>query len=346
MSALQVGDWVEVLSLDQILRTLDDKAECERMPFMPEMARFAGQRFQVSAVAHKTCDTVNLTGGRKVKDAIHLADLRCDGSGHGGCQAACLLYWKTNWLRSVQPGDGTREDARGAVPQSQGEPSALKANAVREESDGMLVYSCQATTLPNWSTPLAWWDARQYVRDVRSGNVSASIAIRTLFLAALRSLLMLPFGWRVWDGLFSLAHRLIMKRPSPFAIGAIPRGLPTPDERTDLRVGERVRLKDHARILATLNTGNRNRGLSFDPEMAVYCGGEYQVAARVEKIVDEKTGRMTQFANPCIRLDGVTCKAWYSSRRHLCPRRITPYFREIWLERVERGQAQSASPDR
>ena len=32
---------------------------------------------------------------------VYLDDVRCDGSGHGGCQAGCRIYWKEAWLRGV-----------------------------------------------------------------------------------------------------------------------------------------------------------------------------------------------------------------------------------------------------
>ena len=70
------------------------------MPFMPEMLKFCGKKFRVGAVAHKTCDVANKTGGRRVRNAVHLG-IRCDGSSHGGCQAGCLLFWKTDWIKRV-----------------------------------------------------------------------------------------------------------------------------------------------------------------------------------------------------------------------------------------------------
>ena len=44
---LSVGDWVEVKSQEEILRTLDADAELDGMPFMPEMFEFCGQKLQV-----------------------------------------------------------------------------------------------------------------------------------------------------------------------------------------------------------------------------------------------------------------------------------------------------------
>jgi hypothetical protein len=38
--------------------------------------------------------------------------------------------------------------------------------------------------------------------------------------------------------------------------------------------------------------------------------------------------------NPCITLEGVYCRAQYTQYSLLCSRRVTPYFREIWLRRV------------
>src|SRR5262245_10289269 len=77
------------------------------MPFMPEMLRYAGQRIRVAKSAHKTCDTVNQTGGRRMRNAVHLDGLRCDGSAHGGCQAKCLFFWKEQWLRPAGERSGT-----------------------------------------------------------------------------------------------------------------------------------------------------------------------------------------------------------------------------------------------
>ena len=46
-ASLRAGEWVEVRSRGEILRTLDGNACLESMPFMPEMLRFCGQRFRV-----------------------------------------------------------------------------------------------------------------------------------------------------------------------------------------------------------------------------------------------------------------------------------------------------------
>ena len=86
------------------------------------------------------------------------------------------------------------------------------------------------------------------------------------------------------------------------------------------------------RPVRTLDADNANRGMKFDGEMVMYCGREARVLRRVEQIIDEKTGRMLRFKNPCIVLEDVTCTGAYHRQ---CPRGIYPYWREIWLERVE-----------
>ena len=92
-----------------------------------------------------------------------------------------------------------------------------------------------------------------------------------------------------------------------------------------------MRIKPIEAIIETLDTNNRNRGMTFDPEMKKYCGRQARVLRRVERIIDEKTGRMRHLKNPCIILQDVICTSDY---HRLCPRGIYPYWREIWLERV------------
>ena len=76
--------------------------------------------------------------------------------------------------------------------------------------------------------------------------------------------------------------------------------------------------------------------------MVPYCGQTYRVLKRVTQIIDEKTGKMQEMKNPCIILDSVVCQARYSGCRMFCPRSIYPYWREIWLERVDSTTAGTA----
>ena len=120
-TSLRVGDLVEVRSADEILATLDERGELENLPFMPEMLAFCGRRMTVHKVAHKLCDSTGWSGMRALPRAVHLTGARCNGSAHGGCETACSLFWKEQWLRKVDPnragGAGGRdtEPGRSAV---------------------------------------------------------------------------------------------------------------------------------------------------------------------------------------------------------------------------------------
>ena len=106
-TTLCAGDWVEVRSKEEILETLDKNGRLDGLPFMPQMFKYCGQRFQVYKRTHKTCDTVgHLSVSRCLPDGVHL-EHRCDGKAYGGCQAGCLIFWKEAWLKPIA-GDGSR----------------------------------------------------------------------------------------------------------------------------------------------------------------------------------------------------------------------------------------------
>jgi len=321
-SWLKAGDVVEVLSAEEIMATLNERGEFENLPFMPEMLKFCGQQLTVHKVAHKLCDTINHTGLRKMNNAVHLTAARCDGAGHGGCEAACLLYWKEAWLKKVEPGtpnasgptDGTRID----LP-------LLEVNTRKDPGpEGEPRYSCQATEILRAApTCLPIRDLGQYVADVTSGNVTP----RGSFVA---------FLIIVFNRMQQLSKRLLPRRlwfrnglPWGFVqgrlVGATPTGF------LDLQPGELVRIKTKEEIEATLNEKGLNRGMGFAEEMARYCGQTARVQGRVTKCLDEKTGKMLTMKSPCILLEDVVCAGIDAAS---CPREAMTFWREIWLERV------------
>jgi len=345
---LRVGDWVEVRSKDEILATLDPQGRLDGMPFMPEMLAYCGRRFRVQKRAHKTCDTVFPIRSRRVVDAVHLAT-RCDGSAHGGCQAGCLIFWKTAWLRRIgEPANGS-DGSTGPTAEKKAAPdAALAATTQRTASDRESVYVCQATELPYATHDLAWWDLRQYIEDFTSGNVSAWTIVRGMIYSAYFNLsysrlrIEGPMRW-----LYDRLRHLWSGSRFPRTRGYIPAGSATPEVSLALREGELVRVRPHEQILRTITTDNKNRGMYWDAEMVPYCGGTYSVQKRVNRIIDERSGRMLQMRTPCIVLDSVVCQARYSSKRMFCPRQITVYWREAWLERVgpDAGSSRDAAGD-
>jgi hypothetical protein len=351
--ALKSGDWVEVRSKEEILASLDTKAQLEGLPFMPEMLRYAGLRFKVYKRAHKTCDTATLTGGRRLQNGIHL-DLRCDGSAHGNCQAACLLFWKEAWLKRVEPAgeaaagigmaDAQMQSASSGTARVEPLPARVCSeraiwNATRSNPyalTGECRYYCQATELPHFTTRVRWWNPLQYVEDYRAGNVSFGRFVCGLAYAT--------YSWSTHRRLNAVAPTLhwlydrfqaiIGGIPFPRRYGVITPGQPTPRSDLDLKPGELVRVKSYAEILATLDTSNKNAGLFFDAEMVPYCGRTFRVKDRVQQFIDEKSGKMSYLKTPAVILDKVWCQSRYSSCRVFCPRSIFSWWREVWLERI------------
>src|SRR5262245_240976 len=189
---LRVGDWVQVRSAQEIFATLDEQSRLDGLPFMPEMLQFCGKRYRVNKSAHKTCDTIRSSRSRWMADAVHLEGLRCDGTGHGGCQAACLLFWKTAWLIPVRHEDASQEFVSEIPPEHGDRPQDHRLAALAESTcvpaleggDGNKRYSCQATELLKATTPLDWWDPRQYALDLSLGNVSIRDFIYYAMIAA------------------------------------------------------------------------------------------------------------------------------------------------------------------
>ena len=325
---LRVGEWVQVRSAEEILATLDEDQCVGGLPFMPEMLRYCGKAFRVFKSAHKTADTIELFSIRRMENAVHLEQLRCDGASHGGCQAGCLLFWKECWLKRVpEPKVIAKGAPRASAPAVERDASetASKSQCLLQGTRHPLAdgeaerYRCQATEMLKATTEVRRrdrWDPRFYVKDLTSGNVKACDFIRFGALAMVNAFL------RRW---FRLSYPHVRSLA----------GDRTPTGELNLKEGELVRVKSKDEIERTLNRQRRNRGLWFDVEMLPYCGkGNFRVLRRVDRILNEKTGEMMNFTNPCIVLDGVTCSGNYLARRMFSPKHEYIYWREIWLERV------------
>lgn len=325
----RAGDLVEVRSAEEILATLDASGRLDGLPFMPEMLAWCGRTLRVSNSAHKTCDTIRSSGQRWVGDAVHLAGARCDGSAHGGCEAACLLFWRDAWIRPAERGgldptaDGgatggeSRERSR---PRRAAAPRAetLVLAAVSHRPDGD-VYTCQATEMNRATTPLPWWNLRQYAHDLGSRNVDLSGLVA---------------GIARWF--------YVMKVHYPVSVPPAPcRDRETEEAHGgDVEAGDRVRVRPKCEIEATLDAAHRERGLSFDAEMVRYCGREHRVLRRVRRIIDERTGRLIHLRD-CIVLDDAYCRSDY---HRFCPRAVYFFWRGEWLTRLEPPRDRDAPP--
>lgn len=305
-----VGDVVEVRSFDEIRPTLDSRGCLDGLPFMPEMLPFCGRRLRVFRCLDKVYDYGGRKNLRRIRNTVLLTGLRCDGSAHDACQARCYLMWKTAWLKPAPPAT--------SVPAPV--PALAAAEGLRTRESGR--YVCQYTEVVPASTSLRPWALGQDLRPLLTGNVT----LRAFVVAMLTRLFNAVQSWRGGTG--------YPARPP----GG---GVCSPAE-TGLQLGERVRVRDAAAIAATLNANGKNRGLWFDGDMLKHCGRIYPVLARVQRIIDDATGRMIPMKTPCIILDDV-----YTSGETLrfCAQHDYAFWREAWLERVEtRPKSASSQP--
>ena len=326
----RAGDRVRIKPLAQIIATLDAGGSREGLPFMPEMARFCGRTASVRSRAHKTCDTQYGLGGLRLRArAVHLDDLRCDGSAHGGCQASCLLFWHEDWLLPA-------DDRAGTVPGESGETlddaRATAWSHAPPAPDGTEMFRCQATDAQKFTERLSPFNLVQYVEDVTSGNVGLKAMFWGAYHALFRKLMQIGIGYGVVVRVYNLIQRWRGEPPNPYVAGKLTR---TPVASLGLKVGDWVRVRPFDEIMATLDARNRNRGLWFVPEeMGQFCGRTARVARCVDRILDEKSGRMIQMGTPSVVLDNVYCTGTTVAKRLHCPRAAALFWRDIWLERI------------
>jgi hypothetical protein len=330
---LRAGDWVIVRSKEEILATLDENACLDDLPFQPEMFAFSGRRMRVSKVAHKTCNNLKKSEGRgrRMMNAVHLEGGRCDGGAHGGCQADCVFFWKEAWLRRETDPAVTSIPQPGHCTETSVWHRARAAGQGTAEDPSWV---CQTTQLYDASMPLNWWDLRQYIRDVTTGNHTAWNMMKLLLFAGYRKVVEFGVGYRYLIGFFNWFQRIRGGKPYPLGEGKVPEGKPTPTEILDLQPGEWVEVRSQEEILETITAYGFNRGMRYDMEMSKYCGERYRVQMRVERLINEVTGKMTVMKNPCIQLEDVYCRAECTRERIGCPRASNTYWREIWLKRV------------
>jgi hypothetical protein len=332
---LKAGDWVEVRSRNEILATLDQDGRLDNLPFMPEMLQYCGRKLRVSKRADKTCEYTQAWSIRRMTNSVHLEGTRCDGSGHDGCQAGCSIFWKEAWLKRSTNGKEFVPSAnlmKYPEPQPAGAlctvESLLSATRARN-GQGEAVFTCQATDVRKFTSYMSFWDPRQHIRDLRSGNLKDGLAGNTREHRLLQFILDVTriIHATIISGFNEIQERRRGKR-YPFIEGMAEK---TSVERLNLQPGELVEVRSKEEIMSSLDANQRNRGLWFDSEMLPYCGGIYRVLRQVNRIVEEKSGRMLNLKNPCVVLEGVVCK---SNFHRLCPREIYPYWRENWLKRV------------
>lgn len=297
-SKLLPGDLVEVRSEAEILATLDEKGSLDKLPFMPEMLKFCGKTFRVSARAFKTC--VDDQEMRQFDNTVFLEEARCDGSSHGGCGRACLIFWNEAWLKR----SGTTASTNGFHA-----PKVCRADLESLAMPGGQFF-CQSSEILNASKPLPWWEPKQYLWDLKYNRTSTVHFIQSLFIAFYNK----------------VAHVCRLK-PWRFVVGSAEDFRHQP---LNLQPGDLVRVKSLSQIRQTLDAEGKHQNLLFAPTMMSFCGQTLRVQDRVENIVLEATTKQRKIKDTVL-LEGATCDGIC---HRLCPRQSFLFWRECWLEKV------------
>jgi hypothetical protein len=325
--AVKAGDRVRLRPPAEILRTLDDEGRMDGLPFMPEMLQFLGGTYTVQAQVRRACDTIGYSGVRHIRETVILDDLRCDGSGHAGCQNQCRIYWKEAWLEpAAAPAQPVAEDDPALLElRRRSVLGATHPDSTPEEPR----YRSQATELLTAGDAVPWWSLGSFVGELTSGNVGPVRWVTMMFRIV---------GQEVARRVGLISNLPFREHRLTGGTGAAAKVEPT------LKPGDLVQIRPKGEIAQTLNREGKNRGLWFDREMVAHCGRTATVKAQIEHFIDERTGKMIDLKTDCYILDDVICPAERSNGRWFCPRAIYPWWREAWLERVESAGAAEA-PD-
>ena len=320
--SLRPGDKVRLRPLNEILETLDETGSYENVPFMLEMTGYAGRTMTVDRRLEKICDYMGEESrSRRMTNAVLLNETRCDGSGHGGCQAECRIFWKEVWLERVD--DSIAEESHAVVPGRL--LPLIDVGAHRTDPEKGEVFRCQATEATRATTPIPEKAIGQYVREVRVGNIGVPELVRVGSSALVTK----------------LARKAGLRPYLPMEVAGDKR---VDGEKLGLQPGEWVRVRSKEEIGRTLNANAAHRGLLFTHEMAQYCGQTFRVHSRVERLINENTGELLHMKQECIALEDVVCKGHYTAGAWFCAREHLPLWREDWLERVEAPEAGTICP--
>lgn len=303
---LVVGDVVEVKTWAEIRATLDERGCLEQLPFMPEMLAMCGQRAYVFRCVHRLFDYRKTRYMRHMDGAVLLARTMCDGSNHGGCQAACHTIWKSAWLRRVERSEDAADPR---VSSDRSDP--LNDAAVLQFGTQAPHYACQLTQLHAASQPIGKWSAINFLRPLISGNVAPAAFV---------------VGWLTY--LFDELQHQRQGVGFPAFEAAMQEG--GSREETGLEAGDQVVVRAPAEIRATLNHQLIHRGLGFESDMLKHCGGRYCVQTEVKRLIDIVTGEMRTMKTPAYILRDVH----FSGERQLFNAQYEPLFwRGAWLKR-------------
>ena len=113
---------------------------------------------------------------------------------------------------------------------------------------------------------------RQYIRDLGAGNSASGLAADSRVQRAVDFALSILRALCADSGEpVQLSATQTPRSSYPFVSGRLEKALV---ETLNLQLGELVQIRTKKKIMATLDNASRNRGLRFDFEMLIWCGGD------------------------------------------------------------------------
>lgn len=289
--------WVEVLGAEELLATLDGQGALGGLPFMPEMLKHCGQRFQVSMCAETVCVFPPRMPFRRLSGCVVLEGLRCDGSAHGGCQLGCMFLWKEAWLKRVDGPFATPPAPRAGV-----EPF-LPVHPEGRDAE----YFCQATELSKATGDGdPFWKPGQYLSFLNKRTFRLKDLVAMFAGMGLRRAGKLCRRW------FLPPPKGVKDLPGPFG----------------LKPGQWVKIREKREILELTGPDGTAQGLPFTGEMFDFCGRTMKVQRNITLILEEHTGLLRPIVNT-VTLEHALCDRYLG-----CARGMPFLWREAWLEPI------------
>jgi hypothetical protein len=103
---LRTGDWVEVLSREEIAATLNQDFQCDGLAFLEGMRDHCGKRLRVLREVRMLFDERRWRMLRVRKPRYILETTICEGKAmfdKDGCDRCCYYFWDARWLRRANP---------------------------------------------------------------------------------------------------------------------------------------------------------------------------------------------------------------------------------------------------
>ena len=108
-----------------------------------------------------------------------------------------------------------------------------------------------------------------------------------------------------------------------------------------LRVGDRVRVRSQAEILATLDERGCLDGLPFMPQMLEACGKDFRVTKRAHKLCDTVHGTGARRMPDAVLLDQMRCDGQVYGG---CEMECMIVWKDAWLERIDDAGLSPSAP--